>query len=332
MRATFFDGKTARAHIVELTVEGDMIVLAGEGIDRRHTIGAVEIPEAPGSTPRVLRFVDGASCEVEAGDELMAMFERHGIASERVSRWERSWKLALASVALVVVAGVLGYQFGLPLLARTAADKLPPSALDVLSRQLQSVLDATVFAQSQLPDDRQAALIREFNALTLPEGIRNRLHLHFRGAASLGANAMALPSGAVFVTDELVGLTKDDRIILAVIAHEAGHVDKRHGLRQIIQSSAVGILVTWYLGDVSAVGAAAPAALLKAKYSRDLEREADAYAADVLRANQLPVTLLADALELLEKSRGRTGTGRGASYLSSHPATAERLEWIRRQR
>jgi Zn-dependent protease with chaperone function len=331
MRATFFDGKTARAHVVDLIVEGDMIVLAGEGIERRHTIGAVEIPEAPGSAPRVLRFVDGASCEVRDGDELMAMLARQGVASERVSRWERSWKLAIASLVLVILAGVLGYQFGLPLLARAAADKLPPSALNALSFQIQRILDNTVFSPTKVPDTRITPLRDRFDTLTLPKGIKERLQLHFRNAESLGANAMALPSGDIFLTDEFVGLTTDDRVIIAVIAHEAGHVDRRHGLRQIIQSSAVGILVTWYLGDVSAVGAAAPAALLNAKYSRDLEREADAYATDVLRANQMPVTLLADALELLEKSRGRTGKGEGASYLSSHPATAERMEWIRRQ-
>ena len=77
------------------------------------------------------------------------------------------------------------------------------------------------------------------------------------------------------------------------------------------------------------VGAAAPAALLKAKYSRDLEREADAYAARVLRMNGMPPSLLADALELLEKSHGRAGGGGAISYLSTHPATAERLAWIR---
>ena len=332
MRATFFDGKTARAHIVDLTVDDDGIVLTGDGIDRRHTIGAVYLPETPGSTPRVLRFVDGASCEVEAGNDLMTLLAQHGHATDRVAAWERSWKIALASVVLVVVAGVAFYQYGLPALARAAADRLPASALRSLSEQIQRVLDLTVFEPTRLDEKRMAQLRGAFDKLTLPKDLRERLRLNFRGAEGLGANAMALPSGDVFVTDELVALTKDDRLILAVLAHEAGHVDKRHGLRKVIQSSAVGILITWYLGDLSAVGAAAPAALLNAKYSRDLEREADAYAVNVLRTNGIPVTALTDALEMLERSRGRTINGSArTSYLSSHPATAERLEWIKRQ-
>ena len=95
MQATYFDGKTARAHQVELSIDGDMLVVAGEGLELRHTIGAVEIPDAPGSTPRILRFVDGASCEVEDAGALSAMLAQHGIAPDRVSVWERSWKLEL---------------------------------------------------------------------------------------------------------------------------------------------------------------------------------------------------------------------------------------------
>ena len=214
-------------------------------------------------------------------------------------------------------------------MARSAADKMPVSALDSLSFQLQRALDRTVFSPTKVSGERRQALVAAFDRLTLPEGMKGRLQLLFRNAESLGANAMALPSGAVFVTDDLVALTSDDRVLIAVIAHEAGHVDKRHGLRQIIQSSVVGVLVTWYLGDISAVGAAAPAALLKAKYSRDLEREADAYAARVLRMNGMSPSLLADALELIEKSHGRRGGSGAVSYLSTHPATDERLAWIR---
>lgn len=331
MRATFFDGRIARAHAVDLSLDGDMLVLTGDGIDRRDVIGAVEIPDAPGSTPRMLRFPDGASCEVQNGDELMTLLGRQDAVSQRVSRWERSWKLALASLVIVAIAAAVVYEFGLPLLAESAAGKLPPSALNALSRQVQRVLDGAVFTPTKVPEDRQSRLRAAFDRLTLPDDVRTRLHINFRNAASLGANAMALPSGDIFVTDDLVAMTDDDRVVLAVIAHEAGHVDRRHGLRKIIQSSTVGILITWYVGDISAVAAAAPAAMLNAKYSRDLEHEADEYAVTLLRTNHMPPTLLADALELLEQTRGRSGATSRASYLSSHPATAERLQWIRAQ-
>ena len=335
MRATYYDGRSARAHSVDLGLEGETIVVSGEGIDRREPMAAVEITDALGSTPRLLRFVGGASCDVSDNDALAAMLAEHGLAASRVSAWERDWRLAVAALVLIAVTGMFGYRYGLPAMARSAADRLPPTALDALSLQIRRALDKSVFSPTQLSAHRLASLSSAFDGLKLPEDSRKRLSLEFRRSETLGANALALPSGAIFVTDELVQLTSDDHMLLAIIAHEAGHVDKRHGLRQILQSSIVGVLVTWYIGDASALAAAAPTALLQAKYSRDLEREADAYAADVMKMNGMPASLLADALELIERSHAakRQGSATGAlTYLSTHPATAERLAWLRSQR
>ena len=332
MRATYFDGRTAEVQPVDVSIDGEDFVVAGATVNRREPIGAVEIGDVLGSTLRILRLNGGASCEVANNAELHALLTSRGLEPSRVSTWEDSWRVALVALVLVVISIVTGYLYGLPALARSAADRLPYSALNSLSAQIQGVLERTVFSASELPAARKQSLLDRFDALILPGDAKRRLQLNLRGAGNLGANAMALPNGVVFLTDELVQLTNDDRVLIAVIAHEAGHVDKRHGLRQVIQSTVVGVLITWFLGDVSALGAAAPAALLDAKYSRDLEREADAYAVNVLRMNNLPASLLADALELIEKSHGTAKKFEVVtSYLSSHPATEERLNWIRTQ-
>ena len=333
MRATYFDGRTAHAFPVTLSIDDGNLVVSGEGVSRRDPMGAVNVSDVLGSTPRVLQFVDGASCEVTDNDAFAAFIAGHTVAPSRVSGWERSWRPAVFALVLVAVFFVLGYRYGLPIFAERAADSLPESALNTVSFEMQHWLDKTMFAKTRLPGDRMLQILKTFDALELPEDIKRRLTLEFRNAEDLGANAMALPSGAIFMTDQLVELTPDDRVLIAVIAHEAGHVKRRHGLRQIIQGATVGALITWYFGDFSALGAAAPASLLQAKYSRDLEREADAYAVQVLKMNNLPVSLLADALELIQKSHGAEGKeDAGAlAYLSTHPATSERLAWLRAQ-
>jgi Zn-dependent protease with chaperone function len=331
MRATYYDGKYAVPREVDLRIEGHAVVVSGEGVEYCEPLAAVEITDAIGSTLRLLRFMNGASCEVAENDAFATMLAEHGMAPSRISSWEKGWQPTVAALGVIAVVMALGYQYALPAMARSAADRLSPSALDSLSVQTQRVLDHTVFSQTKIHGRRLASLLNMFDALKLPERLRGQLRLEFRRAPSLGPNAMALPSGVIFVTDDLVDIIPDDRVVMAVIAHEAGHVDKRHGLRQIIQSSIVGVLVTWYIGDAGALGAAAPTALLQAKYSRDLEREADVFATQVLTMNGLPASLLAEALEQLEKSHG-DDPGNGAvalSYLSSHPATAERLAWIR---
>jgi Zn-dependent protease with chaperone function len=130
-----------------------------------------------------------------------------------------------------------------------------------------------------------------------------------------------------------VTLAKDDREILGVLAHEAGHIERRHGLRQLLQNSTVTLFIAWYVGDVSSLVATAPTLLLQAKYSRDFEREADAYAAEVMRANGISLAHLADILERLESGRssGRALKRVTTDYLSSHPTTADRLRMLRGQ-
>ena len=96
----------------------------------------------------------------------------------------------------------------------------------------------------------------------------------------------------------------------------------------MLQNSIVGLVVAWFIGDVSTIAAAAPAALLQANYSRELEREADAYAMQVLRANDIPVRHLADILRRLDAESGLSDASGALGYLSSHPATSERLQQL----
>jgi predicted Zn-dependent protease len=150
----------------------------------------------------------------------------------------------------------------------------------------------------------------------------------FRNSEAIGANAMALQASTIIVTDGLVQLAQDDREILGVLAHEAGHIDRRHNLRGLIQNSLISMLLALVVGDVSAIAATASSSLLEASYSRDLEREADAYAIEILRANRIPLKHLADMLRRLETSAGIVGTSSALRYLSTHPATDERIRQL----
>jgi predicted Zn-dependent protease len=85
------------------------------------------------------------------------------------------------------------------------------------------------------------------------------------------------------------------------------------------------MVAAWVVGDVSSIAAAAPAALLEASYSRDLEREADAFAIDVLALNDVQLRYLAAMLRRLESASSASGMSSALRYLSTHPATDERI-------
>jgi Zn-dependent protease with chaperone function len=328
MRATYFDGQNARRHDVELDIRFGRVIVRGGGVERDEPIGAVEITEPLGRTARMIRFPDRAFCEIDDAAAFAALLEANYLGAGVVSRWEESRRWIAASAVAFVVAVWAGYQFGLPAAASMVAERLPPAAVDRIGSHVLTVLDRTVFEPSQVPAARQAHLAARFEALRLPGGTARRQHrILFRRSGALGANAVALPSGEIVLTDGIVSLAGDDRELLAVLAHEAGHVQRRHGLRHLLQNSVVALLITWYVGDVGALAAAAPTAILQAKYSRDFEREADDYAAESLRQNGIPLSHLADILLRLEQSHGGSSA---TSYLSSHPAAAERLERLRR--
>jgi Zn-dependent protease with chaperone function len=219
-------------------------------------------------------------------------------------------------------------------MAAAAADAMSPAVLQQIGGGALDLLDRTVFDESALPAGRQQEIVREFRRLELPDVAATLTpRLTFRRSETLGANALALPSGVVVVTDGLVTLAKDDREILAVLAHEAGHIARRHGVRHLLQSSAITAFIAWYVGDISSIVATAPTLLIDAKYSRDFEREADDYAAVVLRTNGIPLDHLANILQRLEAAPrgGQTGRSPYPDYLSTHPATDERLRRLRGQ-
>ncbi len=155
------------------------------------------------------------------------------------------------------------------------------------------------------------------------------------------------------MTDELVTLAdrspNADAQIIGVLTHELGHVYHQHALRNFVQGSIVAAVVTWYLGDVSSLLAAAPIALLNTRYTRDFEREADRYAADTMLKNGMSPAHLADMLESMQRYAYQNATegtepenpesqkqlkqddekNHWADYFSTHPNTDERMAKLR---
>jgi len=330
--ATFFDGQTSKAHAVTLSINAGRVTVSGDGIERDEPIGAVEITDEIGQTPRFVRFTGGAFCEVVNIHSFGRVLSEQGLHESVVARWERQRAWILAATAGFIVFLVLAYRYGVPAMAAFVADRLPTSALDKAGTSTLNGLDRLFFKPTEIPPDRQVEIIREFDKLRLPGGWNGRRPvIVFRKSDAIGANALTLPSGTVVVTDGLVALVRDDRELLAVLAHEAGHIARRHVMRMLLQRSVVTLWVAWYVGDLSSIVAAAPTVVLEAKYSRDFEREADDFAAVVLRQNAIDTRYLADILERLESSRGENAASSRTfrDYLSSHPATAERLMRLR---
>jgi Zn-dependent protease with chaperone function len=326
LQAHFFDGRSTRLRAVNLSMTGEDLIIAGEDIDLRVPFAQVKVDERLGRAPRRLRLKDGSFCEVRDLDALDILLSSTGHRDGWVDRMQRHLQFVLLSIVACVALTALAYKWGLPWAAAKGAHYLPPAIGKAISVQAQKLLDGRILMPSKIPAERRQALSAKFHALRLPEGGTAGSELLFRASPQLGANAFTLPDGTIIVLDDLVTSIADDPQILAVLAHEMGHAHGHHGMQLLLQSSAVGAFWTFYIGDISNLLAAAPAAIVQARYSQDLERQADDYGAALLIHNGMSPALLADALKKLAESRPESAKG---GYLSSHPPTDERMSHLR---
>ncbi|ANA39385.1 M48 family metallopeptidase [Geobacter anodireducens] len=337
-RGLFYDGISSAQTAVTLVVESKNLRVRGEGVERTCSIHEVTVSPRLATVRRSIRFPDGALCELSDerfADGLLRRQER-GRSSAALHRWEKSLPRALAALVLTVAVIAAFVTYGIPALARKAAFAIPPSTEESLGREGLALLDRMVFTPSQLPDARRRELTRLFARMTRELSYAGGYRIEFRRSDRLGANALALPSGIIVVTDGLVTLAKNDDEIVAVLAHEMGHVRNRHALRHILQNSATGLLLATITGDITSVtslSAGLPTALVDARFSRGFEVEADDAAVEYLRGKRIPLSRYADVLARLERDhQRRAGEGEDrkkerslSDYFSTHPATDERI-------
>jgi len=334
--ATYFDGRTSRDRAAQVQVLGLEVVVTTKGLEARYPLAGVSIEPSLSRQRRVLRLPGGA--RLETGDlQAVALLERRlgrNAGLSLVQRLESNWPAALGSVVGILVFLALFVQYGLPAVATLAAAVTPPAVLGVLDTETVKAIDSRYLKPSKLSSARQAALRREFAALAAERGGPYRFRLLFRdGGELVGANAFALPGGTVFITDQLIRLSRSDRELMGVLAHETGHVEHRHAMRQIYQSLGLTLAFSVVVGDVTStasVAAAVPALLLSSGYSRQAETQADDDAGRWLMKHGGTTRPLRDILERLTAQDGAGGSGgRLLDLLASHPGEEQRLAHLR---
>ena len=326
IQADYFDGARSVRHPVTLLVNGSRLKLVGQEVDLEYDLGSIRMSRRVADTPRWLYLPGGGAC-VSGDNAALDRYARESALERRVRRWEAHPAYAVLSVLLIALAVWFLVDRAVPVAADLITQRIPPSVESNFGRRTLSALDGYVLKPTTLDADDQRVLREGFARLLAASGDRAG-PLEFRSSPLIGPNAFALPSGIIVVTDELVDLSDNDEEVLAVLAHELGHVHHRHIMRSILESSATGFIVTTLTGDItsaSALAAAAPTVLLQARFSRDNEREADAFAIDLMRRAGIAPVNFANILRNLE-AQGEAKHKGGAlpGFLSSHPPTPER--------
>lgn len=335
------EGKGAPSVPATLRMGQQRLLVAGQGLARSLPFDDLLQPErtTDGGRSVVLRSGGALYCRDGAAWDKWAA--AHGHARELVPRTNTVWPwlaLFMATLALAVALGTSLYVWALPWAARTLVALVPLEVDRALGDASLKSVELDSLAPSQLPEARQARLRLAFAGIVRQaHGDKPPVHqILFRKSRDkgMGPNAFALPGGTIVVTDELVDLLADnDDAVLGVMAHELGHVEHRHGMRLFVQSSLLGVLTGWVLGDFSGLMGTAPVVLGRAAYSRDAEREADAAAVALLKANRISPLVMVTFFEKLAAARPPVPEGGMPRWLglgiASHPEDAERMQFFR---
>ncbi|WP_297532069.1 M48 family metallopeptidase [Thalassolituus sp.] len=233
--------------------------------------------------------------------------------------------MVLAAALMVPLSFWLVFTQVIPAGAKATAPLVPQEALNRVGRSSMKTLDYSL-EPSRLAQYEQASIIKDWNKAAENAGLDNNYRILFRSASA--PNAFALPDGTIVVFDELVSILSRDELI-AVLFHEAGHVDRRHGAQMMVQASAGAIVYGLLLGDLeglSEVVLGTGISLGENAFSRTMETDADDFAVEHLKAAGMSPDLLASALNSLPGSQRETNSWR--EYLSTHPERKTRTERI----
>lgn len=335
VHGVFLDGKTAAKRPATLAAVGACLVLQwAQGSRIVQTRDVLPIHPCRRGV-QFVRLTDGATCEMPASPELCAMLTQAGVAIRKESAvaavLHGDWRIA--TLALTFLVGVITafYVWLLPSVAEFGSSLVPRQVQRTLGETALRQVEAQWLSPSQLPSVQQGAIQERFERLTqgLDGPEYKGLELLVR-KSSQGPNAFALPGNFVVLTDELVILVDGDLDTLSgVLAHELGHLKYQHGLRSVLQGTALAILGSALIGDYSSALAAVPAALGHLNYSRHFEIEADGYSRDVLCDAHID-----PAKTALFFDRAATLQGNVAvlvpTYLRSHPISENRAAYFRK--
>jgi predicted Zn-dependent protease len=210
--------------------------------------------------------------------------------------------------------------------------RILPSAIQII--QLSSIgdndevalgqqIDGQIRQEVRISRDPAAnALVSRLGQILVPSSDRPNIPYTFRVVEDNNLNAFATMGGFVYINTGTISASDNVAQLASVIGHEMGHIAGRHALEQMKQMAiAQGIATIAGVGDDRLVGIGVDLAL-RLPNSREAEFDAD-------RRGLLNITkagFAAKAMPAFMQKLASSSNGGGApSFLSTHPATNERI-------
>ena len=297
-----FDGNssTQTAAVLRLNNRGQLSLISADS-EQMLSSSAIKISSRLGNSARYIELDSLGRFETSDNDAVDAIANTllPDDKSNLLHKLESNLGLILVAFIVTCLFVTATVRWGVPIAADKIVDALPDKTADFVEQKILAQLEKNWFKPSTLSEARQG----ELNALF--EQVLERLDANDRGYVfklrdakkTIGANALAFPSGTIVMTDQLVELANDDVQLAGILAHEVGHLEGKHSLQQLVRASILTFVVAFIAGDVSGASStliAAPVAILQLSYSREFETDADNYALEYLGCDKEALDSMAD--------------------------------------
>ena len=212
-------------------------------------------------------------------------------------------------------------------IVESVADKMPYSLEQTLGRQyikqlvFTGNLDTTSAAQQMLYSQAQK----------LTKVVGEGYDFQFYISNDEEINAFALPGGFLVFNKGMLKSAKSWEEVMGVMSHEIAHVTLKHHTRGIVSQLGWSTLLSYLLGDGGAMTDyifGASASIERLSYSRDYESESDKKGVAYLEAANINPQGMVDFFKTLEAEKDSSFVYGIPEFLSSHPATENRIEKI----
>lgn len=336
VQARYFDGETARqVDVIARFSSQDVVVcdLRG-GVLAVWPADDVRLVSKPvkGQTLRLGLAKDTARLAVADASCLAELERLYPDIHKLRPRVREVWRPIAFWSAVATVSAAFLFMIVVPFVAREVAKAIPPSVETQLGEATADQV-AQYFSRSHEADycstpEGDAAL----RTLTARFGAQADLPypLTVRIVDSGMVNAFTLPGGQIILFRGLLEFVDGPEEVAGVLAHEIGHVERRHPMEGFVKNASAATLIGFLLGDItggSVVGVLAQLTVTAA-YTRDLEREADAHAVDLLNGAGISGAGMVDFFERLREKE----TSDLQSFMAiarTHPASADRSDFMR---
>lgn len=153
----------------------------------------------------------------------------------------------------------------------------------------------------------------------------NRKDIQFHLLDKDEVNAFALPGDHLVIYTGLITESETPEELAGVVAHEVAHIQLNHVMRKLVKEVGLSTLVAMTTGKNGQVITNTAHQLSTRAFDREFEKEADLKAVDYMIHADIDPQPFADFLYKMSK---HTGSNVIESWLSTHPESEERADYI----